>query len=351
MTVGSGDPLPWRRGGGITVTAVFVVLGPKDAGPGERQEMLDRARRLLEETGADDVQRFDVPPAGGSEEGEGPLRAPIEGLIPALQSGSLFGGQRGVLVLDAHRLLEAEAAVVADLVQSLDPETVAVVFVSAGAVPASLQAAVKGVGEFVTVRKFRERDAAEWLGAASRQRRIRLEPDAAMALLQRFGSNVADLGRALDQLATVDGEITAGDVAARFRNRPDEPVWYYADALSAGDVGEALRRLAALLTHGHPLQVLAFLENDLRHRALASAAPDLETFAEWVGGSPEHYPIQKAWRQRHQASESELRKALEAVARADGALKGAPEPTHHVTMERLTVALARWYGGHARRAG
>ncbi len=31
------------------------------------------------------------------------------------------------------------------------------------------------------------------------------------------------------------------------------------------------------------------------------------------------------------------------MARADLQLKTAPEPTHRVTMERLTVALSYWY--------
>jgi len=330
------------------VKPVHAVLGPRDAGPGERQEMLERARRLLEQAGVEDIDRFDVPARGAGEEGEGTLRPEIERLIPALQSGSLFGGRRGVMVVDAHQLQAAEAEVLIDLTAAVDGETVVVVFVADGSLPGGLNKAVKAGGEVHAVRKMRERDAADWLGNAARERRIRLDGGAVAALLQRFGSDVAALGQALDQLAATDGPVTADEVTGRFRNRPDEPMWHYADALAAGDIGEALRRLADFLTHGHPLALLAFIENDLRRRALAASAPSIEVFAEWIGARPDHYPVTKAWRARAAASDEELRRALDAVSRADAALKSAPEAMHRLTMERLTVALARWYSPRGR---
>lgn len=177
---------------------------------------------------------------------------------------------------------------------------------------------------------------------------MKLSADAEEALLKRFGSDVAALGQALDQLAALEGPVTGEDVALRFRNRPDEPMWHYADALAAGKTGDALRRLSDFLTHGHPLQLLAFVESDLKKRSLAAAAPSLEVFAEWVGARPDHYPVKKAWGARTATSDEDLRKALDAVARADLALKTAPEVTHRVTLERLTVALARWYKGRGR---
>jgi DNA polymerase III delta subunit len=310
--------------------------------------MLERARRLLEEAGVDDIDRFDVPGRGGGEDSEGSLRPEIERLIPALQSGSLFGGRRGVLVVDAHQLQAPEVDVVVDLTGGVDGESVVLVFVADGSLPGPLGKAVRSAGEVHAVKKMRERDAADWLGHAARERRIRLDSEASAALLQRFGSDIAALGQALDQLAAGEGPITGDEVAARFRNRPDEPMWHYADALAAGNTGEALRRLADFLTHGHPLALLAFIENDLKRRALAAAAPTVEVFAGWVGAKPDHYPVTKAWKARSATSDHDLRRALDAVARADVALKSAPEATHRLTMERLTVALSRWYGPQRR---
>jgi DNA polymerase III delta subunit len=305
--------------------------------------MLERARRIFDAAGVDDVERVDVPGRGAGEDGEGSLRAEVDRLVPALQSGSLFGGIVGVLVVDAQNLLKAEVDILASLLTGLDDQSSAVVLVSSGALPPALGKIVKAEGETVAVKKMRESDALAWIREAARGRRVKIDSEAAVALVQRFGSDVAALAQALDQLASVDEPVTAQLVAARFRNRPDEPMWHYADAVSAGETGVALRRLADFLTHGHPLQLLAFLENDLRRRSLAAAAPDIATFASWVGASVDHYPTKKTWGVRSAASDEDLRRALDAVARADISLKTMPEATHRLTMERLTVALSRWY--------
>jgi len=330
---------------------VLAVLGPRHAGPGERLEMLRRAQALLDQSEVDGIDRIDVPPKGGSDDGEGSMRAAVEAMVPALQSGSLFGGRRGVMVVDAHRLLKAEAEVAAALVETVDGSSSVVVFVSDGALPGALGKAVKAVGESIVVKPLREKDAADWLAAQARERRLRIEPEAANALLQSFGSDIASMGQALDQLESIEGPVTVDEVNTRFRNRPDEPMWYYSDAVAAGNTGEALRRLADFLTHGHPLQLMAFLLADLRRRSIAASSPDIETFAERIGASAKHYPTRKAWGYREASSEEDLRKALDAMARADIQLKTAPESSHRVTMERLTVALCRWYGGGRRRAG
>jgi len=311
--------------------------------------MLRRAAALLDQSDVGGIDRIDVPPKGGGDEMDGPMRVAVEAMIPAQQSGSLFGGRRGVMVVDAHQLLKSEAEVAASLIESVDGSSSVVVFVANGTLPAPLGKAVKAVGEVITIKKMRERDAADWLSNETRDRRMRLEPEAANALLQRFGSDIASMAQALDQLATLENPVTLDEVTARFRNRPDEPMWHYSDAVAAGDTDVALRRLADFLTHGHPLQLMAFLLGDLRRRAMAAAAPDIATFAEWVGASQDHYPVRKAWNQREASSEEDLRRALNAMARADLELKTAPEVTHRVTMERLTVALTRWYGGGRRR--
>jgi DNA polymerase III delta subunit len=330
------------------MTALHAIVGPRDVGPGERQEMLDRAHRILEEAATDETERFDVPGRGAAEDHDGALRVEIERLIPALQSGSLFGGLRGIIIVDAQHIQKSESDILAGLMEGLDAETVRVVLVSAGALPAPIGKVVKASGTSHVVKKMREGDAMTWLREASRERRVKIDAEASVALVQRFGSDVAALGQALDQLAEVDEPITADLVAARFRNRPDEPMWHFADAVADGDTGGALRRLTDFLTHGHPLQLLAFLENDLKRRSLAASAPDIETFAGWIGASADHFPTKKAWRSKGRTSDRDLRRALDAVARADVHLKTMPEATHRLTMERLTIALTRWYRGAGR---
>ena len=310
--------------------------------------MLSRAAAVFAQLEISDVTRIDVPAKGsGEDSGEGPLRMPVQAAVPALQSGSLFGDRTGLMVVDAQSLLKAEAEVIAELVSLADSESVVAVFVSAGTIPAPLGKTLKQVGEAMTIKRLNERGASDWLVHAARERKLRLHGDAVEALIQRFGTDVASLGQALDQLAASGDEISAEAVLSRFKNRPDEPAWLYMDSVASGNRGDALRRLADFLQHGHPLVLLAVVQNDLRRRSLASAATDYDTFASRDGGA-RNYGMEKVWKQRNRVKAADLRLALGAVARADLTMKTAPEATHRVTMERLTVALCRWYGG-ARR--
>src|SRR5690606_9147136 len=124
---------------------------------------------------------------------------------------------------------------------------------------------------------------------------------------------------------------------------PDEPLFLYIDAIEKGRAGEALRRLGDFLTHGHPLQVIGALDNDLRRRVLAAAAPDLETLAQWIGAKPSDRRAERVWRIRERVAESALRRARGAMLRAVRGLKSQPEDSHGVTMERRVGGLCRWY--------
>lgn len=307
--------------------------------------MLAHARRFLTESGVDEVVRVDVPGRGAGEEGDGTLRAELEPIIPVLQSGSLFGGMQGLELVDANQLTASEAVILTELIETMDHAAVAVVVVSAGSVPAALAKALKAHGRSISVAKIWESTAAKWLHEEISRRGLEIGPDASQALIQRFGADTASLGLALDQLSEIDRKISAEMVLDRFRNRPNEPIFHYTDAVAKGDAAEALRRLGDLLTHQHPLVILASLETELRRRSLALTAPDIDTFREMTGARASDRWVERVWRQRGRLKDSGLRRALDALVRADRVLKSAPEELHRVTMERLTLAMCRWLVG------
>ncbi len=289
-----------------------------------------------------DVVRIDVPGRGESAGSPGRLRVELEPLVPALQSGSLFGGRSGVMVMDAQLLVADEAAVFIDLLKGRPDDSVQVVLVSFGSVPRNMARYLKEFGDVISIRKVNDRDAVAWLRSAARSRRIRLEGGAVEALQRRFGADIAALEHALDQLGKVDQPVTCQMILDRFRNRPEQPTWKLTDKVWNGAVEDALGLLHDYLTHGHPLVVVAAFENELRRRALAASAPDLETFAEWAGMAAGAYPTRKVWGNRHAMSAVNLTKAVDAVRRADATIKTMPAETHILTMERLTVALCYW---------
>ena len=323
------------------------LRGPTKPGPGDRRNLLDRAGELFAGAGIEpsDIVRIDVPGRGQSVGGEGLLRPEVEPIVPALQSGSLFGGRTGVMLMDAHQLQSDEGTVLTELLAHHAGGNRPVVLVTCGRLPPPLAAHMKKNAEVITVRRLADRDVARWVRTAARRRGMRLGSDAAQALVQRFGSDVGAIDQALDQLSVAGGPVTDQIILDRFRNRPDQPLWKLTDALGSGAVDDAIRRLHDLLTHGHPLVVVAAIENDLRRRALAAAAPDIATFAEWINGKPGAYPTRKAWQAGQAASRGDLNRAIDAVRRADATLKGMPEETHLPTLERLVTALCYWYQG------
>lgn len=322
----------------------MIVSGPSDGGPGERDRMLEIAYKHFSDSDVErsQVVRIDVPGRGAGEDGDGAMRAELEPVVPFLQSGSLFGERQGLLLVDAQNLQVDESSVIATLLDSADLSSNEVVMLVSGKLPSALGPVVKVRGTTVTVGKMWERDIPKWIGPEAKKRGLKLDDGAVDALIARYGTDTASIARALDQLVEVGPDITEKMVRERFRNRPDEPAWHITDAIARGDVGEALRRLSDFLVHGHPLVYLATLETDLKRRALASAAPDEATFREWVGGGSERQ-LSMLWQRRNRIRESSLRRAQEALLRADRAIKTEPEETHRVTLERLTVAMCHWY--------
>ncbi len=324
----------------------LIVSGPSNAGPGEREQMLDASADHFSRKGMDRAQvvRIDVPGRGAGEAGEGSVRAELEPMIPMLQSGSLFGEPEGLELVDAQNLQRAEQDALLELLQGSDLTSTEVVLVASGSVGKPLTDFAKSSGAVVSVKKMWERQAGQWLSAEVRDRGLKMSSQASEALLMRFGTDTASMSKALDQLAEVEGKITGEMVMARFKNRPDEPTWHITDAIGKGDVNTALRRLSDFLVHGHPLVYLAALEADLKKRSLAAAAPDEATFKEWMGGRSSDRQLSRIWSARGRVRESSLRRAQEALVRADRTMKSMPEEVHRVTLERLTVAMCRWYG-------
>ena len=156
----------------------YAVTGPKNAGPSELERMLVAASAILSEAGVDSPTRIDVPQKGtGASDDGGSMRDGVLPIVPALQSGSLFGGITGVLVTDAHQLLKAEADTIADLLGSADPDQAVAVFVSPGALPSVIRDLVKASGGTESVRAFNERDAASWLMDEAKLRGLRVDSE------------------------------------------------------------------------------------------------------------------------------------------------------------------------------
>ncbi|GMQ97649.1 MAG: hypothetical protein BMS9Abin17_0149 [Acidimicrobiia bacterium] len=321
----------------------YAIVGPREAGATDRDQMLSRAAAIFEREGVDEPVRVDVPAKGAAAAQDGSaLRDAVRSIVPALQSGSLFGGKTGVVVVDAQQLLKAEVDAITAMLTNADDEQAVAVFLAFGTLPAGIKKLVAASGNVDTVKAATERGAGSWISAYAKANGLRVDAAARSALIQTFGSNTSQMQQALEQIAVNSSTVTADDVETRFTNRPDEPMWFLGDAIMAGDQAQALRRLGDFLEHQHPLVFLSYLEGEVRKRSLAAVAPDYDTFAAWAKANPNSYATKKIWDARTRANADALSDAVGAISRADLTLKTMPETTHRVTLERLTVAMCRW---------
>lgn len=315
----------------------------RDDAPGPAFLAEHEVAGIIEDAGVEpgSIIRVLVPGRGEGGSGDGRFRSDLDPLVPALQSVSLFGDRQAVVVSDAHHLTASEGEALAELVAGADPDAVVCILVAAGRLPAPLAKALSAAGaEKHEIKAVREKDAAGWLANECRRRRLRIDADGRAALLAAFGTDLQSINGALDQLESGGGPLDAASLASRFRNRPDEPMWHYLDAVLGGDVGGALRRLEDFLTHGHPLQLLAGLERDARRRAVAVEEPSPQAFADRIGGRAD-WRVQRDHERARALGPDRIEAELAAIAKAERILKTAPEVMHQVTMERLTIALAR----------
>ena len=380
------------------VSEVLAVVILDRGGPGEREEALAAARRHLRRAGVESGQivRIDVPssrgggavPPGGPEQ-HGAFRADLVGIVPLLQSSSLFGQKQGLLLVDANFLLAAEWRALVELLPTIDPSAVAVAVVAQRSLPAALSKKIKEIGKVETMRPLWESQIHGWLIGQIKDKGLRMSYQARTALVQRFGTDRSALRRALEQLQGENRPINAEMIVERFRNRPDQPVFRILDEIVAGNAGAALRRLGDYLanarsSHGRPHILLGALESDLRLRLKASQARDRQHFLEMeeagvfsrmlesapgpldqkaetklrsTAGSrvrSSRRRLDRIWGQRkpfHSASRSDqvraAHQALSLVVNADRTLKLFPAPLHQPVLERTVTELSAAYGGFA----
>lgn len=380
------------------VSEVLAVVIADRGGPGEREEALANARRHLRRAGVetDQVVRIDVPSSrgGGAVSSGGPdqhgaFRADIAGIVPLLQSSSLFGQKQGLLLVDANFLLAAEWRALVELLPAIDPSAVAVAMVAQRSLPTALSKKIKEIGKVETMRPLWENQIHGWLIGQIKEKGLRMGYQARAALVQRFGTDRSALRRALEQLQGDNRPVSAEMIVERFRNRPDQPVFWILDEIVAGNAGAALRRLGDYLANarssdGRPHILLGTLESDLRLRLKASQARDRGHFGEMEEAGVfsrmlESAPgpldqkaetrlrstaksrvrssrrrLDRIWAQRkpfNSVSRSEqvraAHQALSLVVRADRTLKLFPAPLHQAVLERTVTELSAAYRGFA----
>jgi DNA polymerase-3 subunit delta len=257
--------------------------------------------------------------------------------LQALGTSSIFGGQRVVVVRDAHQFPAEFHRRLVSYLEEPNPSTVLVVI--AERAPPGLGPAVKKVGRQINAVKGRRSDLFSWVRDEAGSRGLKVTGETMTALVESVGEDRMALAQALDELALAIGEgrVAASDVRRQFRSRADVKVFGFVDAVAGRQAGPALEALHRLLRQGEAPQLLFWtLARHVRLLLVAgdrgpSEISDLMQIPGWRA--------EKLARQATNFTSGELARAYRLLAEADRKMKRSEEP-EELTLERAVVGIA-----------
>jgi DNA polymerase III delta subunit len=263
-------------------------------------------------------------------------------------SPSLFGDDRVVVLRGAQDLTKEVAAEVAAYAETLTGEIVLVVVHAGGAKGKALLTSLLAAGarKVDAPKLTKPSERRDFLRAELRADGRQVAEDAVTTLLDAVGADLRELAAAASQLlADTDGPITETAVRRYYSGRADATGFSIADRAVEGDLAGALELTRWGQSTGlSPVLVTSALASALR--TLAQVGPPGRQPAHVLAGQLGMPPwkVEKAQRQCRGWSGDGLSAALQAVAVADGDVKGGAADAGYA-VERALVAVVRARGG------
>jgi DNA polymerase-3 subunit delta len=256
----------------------------------------------------------------------------------------MMASRRLVLVRNLDAMPAAELEALAGYLQKPSPETTLVMVGEKLDGRGKFAKLARDAGAWFEAEPPKQHEMAQIAEREARNRGHRINPDAADALADALGPDLAALDDALERLSLFVGEgrvIELDHVDRCVAHARTESVWSLVDAVSSRDEKRALSAAASLLGDREPpLKILALVARQLR--SVARMRDALKT-----GLGPQE-AAQKAgvppFKARDMAAsakrfdDAKLIRAFALVAEADLALKGSKVPGPRV-LERTLLAL------------
>ena len=261
-----------------------------------------------------------------------------------LAAPSLFSAIRCVVVRGLEDLPEESVAGVIDYAAA-PVEEVALVLVHGGGQKGSgvltRLRKLDGVTEVKTV-ELKASEYPSFVAAQVQEAGGRIEPSAAVALVQAVGQDLRALAAAASQLVSDFPATTLGDdqVKQYFGGRAEAKSFAVADAAFAGRRSQALEELRWALDAGTaPVLVTSAFAGSARGLARYLGAPrglHEADLARELGVPP--WKVRTVRDQSRAWSEPGIARAIRAVAQADADIKGAASDPSY-TLERLVLTV------------
>lgn len=295
---------------------------------GERFLADEALARVRAETGADPLSEVLLDPSAEAAE-----------LMSALETPSLLGGRRLVIVTEAQDLRKEQVAALERYIGSPAPHAV-LVLISSG--HNKLEPAVKQSGAVVALEAPRGRRLVSWLRERATRHDLKLDERGAWALLDAVGNELRDLEAALQQLSARlqrGARVGAAEVREAFPRLADERIFAFTDGVGDRRLPVAMTALRRLLDQGaEPMMVFgslaAHMRRLLRARRYADRGPKAVGEALGVAG----WRAERLLSQARAYREEELVSAMAVLAGTDVEMKGGDVPPE-AALERAVVQI------------
>jgi DNA polymerase-3 subunit delta len=204
-----------------------------------------------------------------------------DAIAGALSAMTFAMGRRFVIADGVERWKESEVDPVAQALASADPETLTVAFFAREEgrykAPAKLRDAVaKAGGKVAAEANVKGKELPAWVIEHAKTEGLKLDRNAARALIAQVGDRQQRLTRELEKLALEHGKgasITADDIEESCATSAERKVWTLADALVDGDRRTALATLLELRQQGERITGLTYrMAGKLREAAMVADA-------------------------------------------------------------------------------
>lgn len=271
--------------------------------------------------------------------------AGVAGILAAVRTVPMLGGERLVQVRDADGLTADELARLIPYLENPSPFAVLLLLADKADLRAKFFNVVKKHGVLQRFEPLRDRQAAAWVAAEALRSGVRLQSGAAERLASAVGTEMGQLASALERVALFVGEGTAisaeavEEVLADTRQRS---IFELTNAVGHGRRREALAVLRQLiLSRESGVRIVAMLARHLRQlwsvKELAGRdGVDPTQMAAQVGVPP--FAIADLERQAQRLPLSRLVQMHEALREADRALKSS-RLAEAVALEQLVFRL------------
>lgn len=186
-------------------------------------------------------------------------------------------------------------------------------------------------------------EVRDWIVARIEALGKRAGPGTAHALFDLVGNDLDRLSFEIQKACLFvgeAGEISADDVATVTASLRPLAVWALTDAIGKRSLAEALRVLARLDSQGEaPLLVLGALANHFRRLLRAHDCRPLEARRVQQALSLHPFAARKLVEQARRFDAPRARRCLDAVRRADDAVKGAVPLSPAMVLEQLILSV------------